>query len=74
MVMQMKAETLHQSVLLRATPHEVYKAFMDSNKHAEFTHSQADIRREVGREFSAFDGWASITTVELIPHKKIVQK
>jgi len=32
------------------------------------------IRREVGGEFSAFDGWVSGTTVELIPDKKIVQK
>lgn len=27
-----------------------------------------------GAEFSAFDGWASGTTLELIPDKKIVQK
>ena len=74
MVMQMKTKTLRQSVLLKATPHEVYEALMDSEKHAEFTHSPAAIRREVGGEFSAFDGWASGTTVELIPDKKIVQK
>jgi activator of HSP90 ATPase len=70
----MKTKTLRQSVLLKATPHEVYEALMDSKMHAEFTHSPALIRREVGGEFSAFDGWASGTTVELIPDKKIVQK
>jgi activator of HSP90 ATPase len=69
-----KTETLRQSVLLKSTPHEVYEALMDSKKHAEFTHSPAVIRREVGAEFSAFDGWASGTTLELIPDKKIVQK
>ena len=47
---------------------------MDSTKHAEFTHSPATIYRKVGREFSTFDGWASGTTLELIPDKKIVQK
>jgi activator of HSP90 ATPase len=74
MAMQMKTKTLRQSVLLKATPHEVYELLMDSKKHAEFTHSPAVILREVGAEFSAFDGWASGTTLELIPDKKIVQK
>lgn len=70
----MKTKTLHQSVLLNATPHEVYEALMDSKKHTEFTHSPAVIRREVGGEFSTRDGWASGTTLELIPDTKIVQK
>ena len=74
MAIQMKTKTLRQSVLLKATPHEVYEALMDSKKHAEFTHSPVVIHREVGGEFSTFDGWASGTTLELIPDKKIVQK
>jgi activator of HSP90 ATPase len=74
MVMQMKTKTLHQSVSLKATAHDIYEALMDSNKHSEFTHSPAVIHMEVGGEFSAFDGWASGKTVELIPDKKIVQK
>ena len=47
---------------------------MDSKKHAEFTHSPAIIDRKVGGEFITFDGWASGTTLELIPDKKIEQK
>jgi activator of HSP90 ATPase len=74
MAMHMKTKTLRQSVLLKATPHEVFEALMDSKKHSAFTHSPAVIGREVGAEFSAFDGWASGTTLELIPDKKIVQK
>jgi len=74
MVMQMKTKTLHQSVSLKATAHDIYESLMDSNKHSEFTRSPAVIHREVGGEFSAFDGWASGKTVELIPYKKIVQK
>ncbi|MGZ4892297.1 MAG: SRPBCC domain-containing protein, partial [Halobacteriota archaeon] len=70
----MNTKTLRQSVLLRATPHEVYEALMDSKKHAEFTHSPAIIDRKVGGEFITFDGWASGTTLELIPDKKIEQK
>ncbi len=61
-------------MVLNASPHEVYEALMDSTKHSEFTHSPAVIHREVGGEFSAFDGWASGTTIELIPDTKIVQK
>ena len=70
----MNTKTLRQAVLLRATPHEVYEALMDSKKHAEFTHSPAIIDRKVGGEFITFDGWASGTTLELIPDKKIEQK
>ena len=70
MVMQMKTKTLHQSVSLKATAHDIYEALMDSNKHSEFTHSPAVIHREVGGEFSAFDGWASGKTVELNPRQK----
>ncbi|HYC20720.1 MAG TPA: SRPBCC family protein [Candidatus Bathyarchaeia archaeon] len=70
----MKTKTLLQSVVLKATPHEVYEALMDSAKHTEFTHSSANIGREVGDAFSTFDGYASGTNVELIPDKKIVQR
>jgi len=47
---------------------------MDSKKHADFTHSPAVIRREAGGEFSLFDGWASGTTIELIPDIKLRKK
>ncbi len=70
----MRVKTLHQSVVLKASPHMVYEALIDSKKHTEFTHSRAVIRREVGAEFSTFDGWASGRTLELIPDTKIVQK
>ena len=74
MATQMNTKTLHQSVLIKAAPHEIYEALMDSKKHSEFTHSPAVISREVGAEFSAFDGWASGTTLELLPDTKIVLK
>ncbi len=70
----MKTKTLRQSVLLNATPHEVYETLIDSEKHTEFTHSPAVIRREVGAQFSTFDGWASGMTIDLVPDTKIVQK
>jgi len=70
----MKTKNLHQSISLEATPHDVYEALMDSTKHTEFTQSPAAISKQVGGEFSTFDGWASGTTIELVPDKKIVQK
>jgi activator of Hsp90 ATPase protein 1 len=70
----MRTKTLRQSVVLKATAHEVYGALTDSKQHAEFTHSPAVIGRIVGAEFSAFDGWASGTILELIPDKKVVLK
>jgi activator of HSP90 ATPase len=70
----MKTKTIHQSITLDATPHDVYDALIDSKKHADFTQSPAAISREVGGEFSTFDGWASGITIELIPERKIVQK
>jgi len=70
----MKIKTLHQSIKLKATPHEIYEALIDSEKHTEITHSPANIGRNVGDAFSTFDGYASGTNVDLIPDKKIVQK
>ncbi len=69
----MKTKTLHQSVLLNATPHEVYEALMDSRKHAKFTDGKASISRKVGGKFSTFDGYAEGKNLELVPDEKIVQ-
>lgn len=69
----MKTKSIRQSVSIKATPHDVYEALMDSKKHAEFTGGRASISREVGGKFSAFDGYAEGVNLELVPDKKIVQ-
>ena len=69
----MKTKTLKQKVFFKANPHDVYEALMDSKKHAQFTGAKASISREVGREFTAYDGWILGKNIELIPDKKIVQ-
>lgn len=69
----MKTKTLHQSMLLQTTPHNVFEAFMDSKKHSEFTGAAATISKKIGGKFSVFDGWATGETKELITDKKIVQ-
>ena len=67
-------KTIKQSVVFRATPHEVYEALMDSKKHAQFTGAKAVISRQVGGKISAYDGWIEAVNEELVPDKKIVQK
>jgi len=37
-----------QSVIIKATPREVYEALMDSRKHSRFTGAKASISRKVG--------------------------
>ena len=69
----METKTIKQSVTIKAKPHDVYEALMDSKKHARFTGGKAVISREVGGKFSAFDGYSEGVNLELIPDKKIVQ-
>jgi activator of HSP90 ATPase len=69
----MKTGTIRQKVRFKPTPHQVYEALMDSENHSEFTRSQAEISREVGGRFSAYDGWIEGRNLVLEPDKKIVQ-
>ena len=66
-------KTIEQTVTLNASPHDVYEALMDSEKHSQFTGAKASISREVGGTFTAYDGALSGTILELVPDAKIVQ-
>lgn len=65
---------IEQTVVFKASPHEVYEALMDSAKHAAFTGGEARISREVGGEFSAYGDYIHGKNLELIPDRKIVQR
>lgn len=67
-------KVIKQSVIFKASPHDVYEALMDSKKHAKFTGAQAQISREVKGKFTAYDGWIEGENVQLVQDKKIVQK
>jgi len=67
------SEVIRQTVIFKATPHEVYEALMDSKKHADFTGGQAKISREVGGSYTAYDDYIAGKNIELVPDKKIVQ-
>ena len=66
-------KTIEQTVTFNASPHDVYEALMDSEKHSLFTGAKASISREVGGSFTAYDGMLSGTILELVPDAKIVQ-
>lgn len=70
----MKTKTIKQTVILNASPHEIYEMLTDAKKHAKFTGASAQISREVGGTISAYDGWIEGENVELFPDKKIVQR
>lgn len=53
---------------------DVYEILMDENRWKGFTQSNARISREVGGEFSVFDGAVTGTNEELQEGKLIVQK
>ena len=65
--------TIRQSVTFKATPHDVYEALMDSERHAEFTGDEAAISRVVGGPVMAYNGYITGRNLELAPDEKIVQ-
>lgn len=64
---------IEQTIILKASPHDVYEALMDSNKHAAFTNSEAQISRIVGGDYMAYAGYIVGKNLELVPDQKIVQ-
>jgi len=66
--------TINQSVVVNASPEEVYDVLMDSKKHSAMTGSQASIGTAVGGKFTAWDGYISGKNLELVRGKKIVQE
>jgi len=67
------SNSIEQEVRIKCTPHEIYEAFMDSKIHSKFTEGKVNISREVGGNFSVFEGAINGKNVELIQDKKIVQ-
>lgn len=71
---KVKTKTLKQSVVLKATPHEVYEMLMDSKLHSKFTDAKAKVNRKVGGRFTAYDGEIEGTNMRLTKDKLIIQK
>ncbi len=69
-----RTRAIEQTVIIPATPHQVYRAFMDPKEHAEFTGEEAEGSDEVGGEFRAYSGYITARNVELEEGKRIVQE
>ena len=65
-------KTIEQTVTLTASPHDVYEALMDAEKHSQFTGAEASISRKIGGAFTAYDGALAGTILELMPDIRIV--
>lgn len=66
--------TIKQSVLIPATPVEVYDAIVNAKKHAAFTGSPAKSANKVGGKFTAWDGYITGKYLKLVPGKRIVEE
>lgn len=66
-------KTITQTVVVAATPDQVYDAFVTPRKHAAFTKSPATGSSKVGGKFTAWGGYISGVHRELVRGKKIVQ-
>jgi activator of HSP90 ATPase len=67
----MKFGVIKQTVVINASPLEVYQAYVDPKKHAAFTGTGATGISKVGGKFSAGEGYISGKYVALEPGKRI---
>jgi uncharacterized protein YndB with AHSA1/START domain len=68
----LRFRTIEQTVLIEASPQEVFEAYVDPKKHAAFTGQGASGTPKVGGRFTASDGYISGEYTELVKGKKIV--
>ncbi|MCI4337790.1 MAG: SRPBCC domain-containing protein [Thermoplasmata archaeon] len=68
----MPTRSLHQRILLKASPHQVYEALVDPKRHAAFTGSAVRAGRKPGTAFTHYDGSLSGFVVELVPDRRIL--
>ena len=61
------------SCTLPASPEAIYDAWLDSAKHSAMTGAGAKIVNRIGGAYSAWDGYITGKTVELVPAERIVQ-
>jgi activator of HSP90 ATPase len=67
--------TLEQKILIpKATPKQVYDAYVNPKEHEKFTGSKATGKPVVGGEFTAWDGYIFGKFLELNDGKRVVQE
>jgi len=64
---------IRQSVVLKASPEELFDTFLDSRKHSAMTGMPAKVSRRVGAAFTAFGGALRGRNLLIVPKRMIVQ-
>ena len=72
--MKLEVTTIKQTVVIPASPKEVYAAYVDPKKHGEFTGSKATGKPVVGGKYTAWDGYIFGKFLELEEGKRVVQE
>ncbi len=70
----MKFGTIKQTVLIDASPDQVYEAYVDPRKHAAFTGQSATGTPKVGGRFTAGDAYITGKFLELEKGRKVLQE
>ncbi len=68
----MRTRNIRQTMLFKASPHDVYELLMDSRKHSKLTGDKATISRRVGGRFTV-GNYIEGVNLDLVPDQKIVQ-
>ena len=67
------AESLKIQIDLPVSPERVYRAWLDSHEHSQFTGVGARIDARVGGKYTAWDGYIEGETQVMTPFTRIVQ-
>ena len=73
-MIEKKYKIIRQEVLVGASAEEVYYAYLNPERHAEFTGSPATGTPRVGGRFTAWDGYISGKFLVLEREKRVVQE
>ena len=73
--MKQEVATIKQTIVIpKATPKQVYDAYIDPKKHSEFTDSRATGKPAVGGKYSSWDGYIFGKYLVLEDGKRVIQE
>jgi activator of HSP90 ATPase len=74
-LVEKRTRTIRQKISFpTAPPEDVYRAFLSSKEHSEFTGSDSRCSAKVGERFTAWNRYITGKNIELVKAKKIVQE
>ncbi len=66
-------ESITLKTTIKASPQEIYNAWLDSRLHSKMTGGLAKCSNEIGDSFTAWDGYITGKNIKLNPYQEIVQ-